>query len=69
MPDVGGVVGSVVGSVVGGVVGVVPPPTWTSCHCWLAPPQSSYWTMFAPSAVDAPWTSTALPLLRLTSVT
>src|SRR3954452_550490 len=52
----------------GGVVGVVP-PTRTSCHCWLVPFQSLYWTMLAPSAVEAPCTSRALPLLRLISCT
>jgi hypothetical protein len=46
-----------------------PVPTWTSCHCWLAPPQSEYWTTLAPSDVDAPCTSTALPLFRLISRT
>ncbi|CAM5572066.1 hypothetical protein SALBM217S_06234 [Streptomyces griseoloalbus] len=30
----------------------------------VAPPQSSYWTTFALSAVDAPCTSSALPLWR-----
>ena len=49
----------------GGVVGLPPPSTRTSCHCWLAPFQSSYWTMFPPSAVEAPCTSTTLLLLRL----
>src|SRR5688572_10132429 len=44
-------------------------PTGTSCHCWLSPPQSSYWTMPALSAVEAPWTSRALLLLRLISRT
>src|SRR6478609_1364341 len=48
---------------------VVPAPTRTSCHCWLAPPQLVYCTMLPPSAVEAPWTSRALPLLRLISVT
>jgi hypothetical protein len=52
----------------GGVVGV-PAPMGTSCHCWLLPPQSVNWTMLAPSAVDAFWTSSALPLLRLMSRT
>jgi hypothetical protein len=49
----------------GGVVGPVPPPTRTSCHCWLAPFQSAYCTTLPPSAVEAPCTSIALPLLRL----
>ena len=63
VPPGGGVVG-------GGVVGLPPPPsTRTSCHCWLAPFQSSYWTMFPPSAVEAPCTSTTLLLWRLISRT
>src|SRR5665647_728027 len=53
---------------VGGVVGV-PPPMRTSCHCWLVPFQLEYCTMFPPSAVEAFWTSRALLLLRLISVT
>jgi hypothetical protein len=40
------------------------PPTGMSCHCWLVPPWSSYWTMLAPSAVEAFWTSSALLLCR-----
>jgi hypothetical protein len=36
-----------------------------NCHCWLLPPQSSYCTTFAPSAVEAPCTSSALLLCRL----
>ena len=28
-------------------------PSRTSCHCWLAPFQSPYWTTAAPSAVEA----------------
>ena len=55
-----------VGVGVGVVVGS-PPPTRTSCHCWLPPFQSAYCTTFAPSAVDAPWISTALPLWRAMS--
>lgn len=45
----------------------LPLSTRTSCHCWLAPPQSVNCTTLAPSAVEAFWTSTALPLPRLTS--
>src|SRR3954447_13401175 len=41
----------------------------TSCHCWLAPFASPYWTTAAPSAVDEPVTSTVLLLLRLISLT
>src|SRR3954449_9319051 len=52
----------------GGGVGV-DVPTGTSCHCWLVPFQSAYWTMLPPSAVEAPCTSSALPLLRLISRT
>jgi hypothetical protein len=56
------------GALVGGEdVGAL--PTRLSCHCWLLPPQSSYWTTLPPSAVEAFWTSTALPLLRLMSRT
>ncbi len=55
---------------VGGVVGVgVPPPTRARSHCWLVPFQLLYCTTFPPSAVDAPWTSSALPLWRLISAT
>src|SRR5687768_944444 len=50
-------------------VGVTAPPTRTSCHCWLVPPQSPYCTTLPPSAVEAPCTSTALPLFRLISRT
>ena len=46
-----------VGSVPPGGGGV--PPMRTSCHCWLAPFQSTDCTMFAPFAVEAPCTSTA----------
>jgi hypothetical protein len=56
----------VAGGVLGPVVGV-PDPTWTNCHCWLVPFQSAYCTMLPPSAVEAPCTSIALPLLRLIS--
>ena len=62
-PPVGVGVGVDVGV---GVVGLAP-PSRTSCHCWLVPFQSEYWTMLAPSAVEAPCTSTALPLLRAIS--
>jgi hypothetical protein len=46
---------------------VVPPSTWTSCHCWLVPFESPRWSTAAPSAVEAPCTSTVLPLLRFSS--
>jgi hypothetical protein len=57
------------GTVMGFVGGVVDPPTVTSCHCWLLPPLSVHWMTLAPSAVDAPNTSIALPLLRLRNFT
>src|SRR5689334_3184078 len=51
------------------VAGVLTDPAGTSCHCWLAPPQSRYCTTRAPSCLEAPWTSTAMPLKRLISRT
>ena len=44
-------------------------PTRTSCHCWFAPFQSSYWTMLPPSAVEAFCTSITLFEFRLISRT
>lgn len=46
-----------------------PPPTTISCHCWLLAEVSVFCTILAASAVEAFWTSAALPLLRLTSRT
>ena len=53
----------VVGSVPpeGGVV----PPRRTSCHCWYVLFVSVVCTMFAPFAVEAPCTESALLLWRL----
>ncbi|MEV0232166.1 ATP-binding protein [Nonomuraea sp. NPDC050786] len=41
-------------------------PRWsqagTNCHCWLAPPLAVHCTTWAPSEVDAPYTSANSPL-------
>src|SRR5690242_19112328 len=53
---------------VGGVAVLPEPPTLpagTSCHCWLAPPQSQYWAMRSPAVFEPAGTSTAMPLKRL----
>jgi hypothetical protein len=54
----------------GGAGGLgVPEPSDTSCHCWLVELASVHWMTGAASAVDRPLTSSALPLLRLSTRT